>query len=72
MSRLPGTIRPPKRRKTARYAPLQNPNFRDPGHPQSGSCTDFDFLFSRNGVLYEPGLGSADALFDAKLLEDFV
>jgi hypothetical protein len=49
----------------------QKPNFRDPGHPQSGPCTCSDSPFSRKGALYEPVFGPVDPLSDAKLLEDF-
>jgi hypothetical protein len=49
----------------------RNPQFRDPDHPQSGSYKPPVVPLFRNGAPYAPGLGSADPLLCAKLLEVF-
>ncbi len=59
------------RRKPLQKPPPGTPYFRDPHHPQSGPCTAPDSPLFRNGALYAPGLGSADPLYGAKLLEVF-
>jgi hypothetical protein len=58
------------RRKTLGITTPPKPLFRDPDHPQSGPYTDSDSSLSRNGAQCEPGLGSANPLSCAKLLED--
>jgi hypothetical protein len=58
------------RRKIHGITPPPKPLFRDPGHLQSGPYTGSDSPFSRNGAQWEPGLGSANPLSCAKLLED--
>lgn len=55
----------------SRRNPLQNPLFPDPHHPQSSPYTRPDSRKYPNGALYAPGLGSANPLFGAKLLEVF-
>ena len=51
--------------------PFRTPIFPDPHPPKSGPCTAPDSPLFRNGALYAPGLGSADPLLYAKLLEVF-
>ena len=72
---LPQKIRDPipypillsTRRKTHLPGP---PFFSDPVHTQSGPVTGSFVLVFRNGARNAPGLGSADPLFDRKLLVD--
>jgi len=51
--------------------PFRTPIFRDPHHPQSGSYTGFVVPLFHNRAQFKPGLGSADPLLYAKLLEVF-
>ena len=52
--------------------PSRTPIFPVSDHPQSGPCTCPDSPKYPNRALYAPGLGSADPLFNAKVLEDYV